>query len=82
MQKVPKDKIISIISGLMGVAQSCEHQALCIEAETTGEEASLEDGTLVSGITDMWDSNDLDNWTSMEASVKDAIDCLQKILSE
>lgn len=85
MKKITKEQIMKAISNLKVTASSCEHQAMCIEAETSTEdddEFETSDGTVVTGLGDMWDSNDSGNWTSMEANINDAIKILEEILLE
>jgi hypothetical protein len=80
--KMSKEEIRNVISKLKTAASSCEHQAICIEANDSDEPLKTSDGTVVAGLQDMWDSNDSDNWTSMEANILDGISALEKILQE
>lgn len=73
--KPTKDDIQKAIGKIDTTIESIAHQEKCIEGELDLEE---EESDL--RLNDMWDCNDLDNWTSMDANLQEVKDLLVKLL--
>jgi len=73
--KPTKEDIQKAIGKIDTTIESITHQEKCIEGELDGDE---EDSDL--GLSDMWDCDDLDNWTSMDANLQEVKDLLVKLL--
>ena len=74
--KPTKEDIQRAIGQISTTIESIEHQERCIEGELDLDDEEKTDMTL----SDMWDCNDLDNWTSMDANLQDVKDLLLKLL--
>ncbi len=73
--KPSKEDIQRAIGQISTTIESIEHQERCIEGEL---DIAEEDSDL--RLDDMWDCNDLDNWASMDANLKEVKDLLLKLL--
>lgn len=73
--KPTKNDIQTAIGKIETTIESISHQEKCIEGEL---DLGEEDSDL--RLSDMWDCNDLDNWTSMDANLQEVKDLLVKLL--
>lgn len=73
--KPTREDIQKAIGKIDTTIESISHQERCIEGELDLEE---EESDL--RLSDMWDCNDLDNWTSMDANLQEVKDLLVKLL--
>lgn len=71
--KPNKEDIQNAIGKIKTTIESISHQAKCIEGELEYEDNDLR-------LEDMWDCDDLGNWTAMEDNLEEVKDILEKIL--
>jgi hypothetical protein len=76
--KPTKEDIQKAIGQIDTTIESIAHQEKCIEGELDLEDVDEEPSDL--RLSDMWDCNDLDNWTSMDANLQEVKDLLVKLL--
>ena len=79
MSKPTTEQILAALVKINTTIESISFQAKCIEGELDMEDAETDDQGKKLCMEMMWDNNDLDNWTSMEANLTDVRDLLLRL---